>query len=215
MQETVLFLCAHNDDQLLGAGGTIAKWSKEGKRIVTIIFSFGENSHPLQQDVVTRKTRVKESKKAAKILGEEGHYYIGLKETRFQEGIDEKNIHEKIKNMIEKIKPGKIFTHSMDDPHPDHRAVYRFTLELIEDINYKGEVYSFNIWNYFLNFRRRDLPRLVVDITSTFKKKVEAFKAHKSQGMTIFSHMWHVYFQAIVHGLENHVKYAEVFYKIK
>jgi N-acetylglucosamine malate deacetylase 1 len=215
MQETVLFLCAHNDDQLLGAGGTIAKWSKEGKKIVTIIFSFGEQSHPLQQDIVTRKTRVKESKKAAKVLGEEELYYIGLKETRFSKEIEERNIHEKLANMIQRIKPQKIFTHSMDDPHPDHRAVYRFTLELIDEIKYGGEVYSFNIWNFFLNFRRRDLPKLVVDITDTFKKKVEAFRIHKSQGMTILVHMWHVYFQAIMHGFDSHVKYAEVFYKIK
>ena len=41
-KEAVLFLCAHNDDQLIGAGGTIAKYAKEGKKIVTIVFSFGE-----------------------------------------------------------------------------------------------------------------------------------------------------------------------------
>ena len=80
--ETVLFLCAHNDDQIVGAGGTVAKYSKEGKKIITIIFSFGENSNPLEQDKVTRKTRVIESKRASRILGEEEIYYLGLKEIR-------------------------------------------------------------------------------------------------------------------------------------
>ena len=69
MVESILFLIAHNDDQLIGAGGTIAKYAKEGKKVVTIIFSFGESSNPLEQDIFTRRTRVKESKQAAKVLG--------------------------------------------------------------------------------------------------------------------------------------------------
>ena len=215
-QETVLFLCAHNDDQLIGTRGTIAKYTKEGKKVVSVIFSFGESSNPLEQDIHTRKTRVKESKQAQKLLGEDELYYLGLTESKFNKQIKEKNIHDKIENIIKRIKPSKIFTHSIDDPHPDHKAVYNFTLELIDELEYKGEVYSFNVWNYFINFRKRDSPKLVVDITNTFKKKVQAFKKHKSQTITaIIPLMWSIYFQAIMHGLNNHVKYAEVFYKIK
>ena len=211
----MFFLCAHNDDQLIGAGGTIAKYAKEGKKIVTLIFSFGETSLPHLQKVVTRKTRVQESKRAAKVLGELEVYYLGLKEGSFAEEIVNRNIDEKVKNIIKKIKPNKIFTHSLDDPHPDHRAVYKFTMDLVEKISYKGDVYSFNIWNFFLNFRKRDQPKLVVDITDTFKIKIEAFKKHKSQLPARVSLMWNIYFQAIFYGLNNHVKYAEVFYKIK
>ncbi len=213
--ESILFLCAHNDDQIIGAGGTISKYSKEGKKIITIVFSFGEMSNPLEQDIHTRKTRVLESKKAAKLLGEEELYYLGLKEGRFKEEIEKKKIGEKIAKIIKRVKPSKIFTHSIDDPHPDHRAVYYFTLDLVEKLNYKGEVYSFNIWNYFINFRKRSQPKLVVDITGTFKDKVEAFKKHKSQWMTMITHMVYIYYQAIVLGIQNNVKYAEIFYRIK
>ncbi|MBT4858341.1 PIG-L family deacetylase [archaeon] len=214
-QESVLFLIAHNDDQLLGAGGTIAKYAKEGKKVITIIFSFGESSQPFIQDHHTRKVRVKESKRAQKILGEEELYYLGLTETKFPEEIKQRDIHTKIKNIIKKNKPSKIFTHSMDDPHPDHRAVYNFVMNLVEKINFKGNIYSFNIWNYFINFRQRNQPKLVVDISDTFKIKVEAFKKHKSQFNTIIMHMWYVYFQAFLQGLMHGVKCAEVFYKLK
>ena len=213
--ESVLFLCAHNDDQLVGAGGTIAKYAKEGKKIVTLIFSFGETSLPHIQEEFSRKTRVKESKRAAKLLGEDEVYYLGIREGNFAEEIAERKIDEKVWDIIKRIKPAKIFTHSLDDPHPDHRAVYRFTMDLIEKISYKGEVYSFNIWNFFLNFRKREQPKLVVDITDTFKVKIEAFNKHKSQLPSRLSLMWNIYFQAITQGFNNHVKYAEVFYKIK
>jgi len=213
--ESVLFLCAHNDDQILGGGGTIAKYSKLGKRIVTVIFSFGESSMPYIKPKISRITRVLESKKASKILGESEVYYLGLKEHNFKKEIEEKNIYDKITQIANRIKPEKIFTHSIDDPHPDHKEVYNFTMELVENMNYQGEVYSFNVWNLFLNFRKRNMPKLVVDITDTLKKKVEAFKKHKSQLPARLSLMWNIYFQAILNGFNNQMRYAEVFYKVK
>ena len=214
-QESILFLCAHNDDQIVGAGGTIAKYAKEGKKIITVMFSYGESSLPHIREKVSRRTRVLESKKAAKVLGESEIYYLALKEGNFKEEIQRKRIYSKIRIIIKRVKPSKIFTHSIDDPHPDHRSVYYFTIDLVERMNYKGEVYSFNVWNMFFNFRKRDMPKLVVDITDTLKTKVEAFRKHKSQVAAIFSLMWNIYLQATLNGFNNHVKYAEVFYKIK
>jgi len=214
-KESILFLCAHNDDQLVGAGGTIAKYSKEGKSVVTIIFSFGEASLPHLQEIESRKTRVKESKQAAKILGENSVHYLGLTEGKFLEEAENKQISKKLKKLISRIKPKRIFTHAPDDPHPDHRAVNKFTTDLIKDIKFKGDVYAFNVWNPFINLKKREMPRLVVDITDTLNTKVKAFKVHKSQIVSIIALMWSVYGQALYYGFLNHIKYAEVFYKIK
>ncbi|MEM2139024.1 MAG: PIG-L family deacetylase [Candidatus Woesearchaeota archaeon] len=213
--ESVLFLCAHNDDQIVGAGGTLAKYAKEGKKIYTIIFSFGETSLPHLQEKISKKTRVLESKKAAKILGETEIYYLGLKEGNFKKEIYEKKIYEKIKIIIKRIKPSKIFTHSIDDPHPDHRDTYNFTMNLLNIMNYKCDVYSFNVWNFFINFRNRDKPKLVVDISDTFDIKIKAFKVHKSQKAAIISLMWNIYFQAFINGLNHNMKFAEIFYKVR
>jgi LmbE family N-acetylglucosaminyl deacetylase len=43
---TVLVIVAHNDDHIIGAGGTLAKYAQEGKKVRTIIMSYGESSHP-------------------------------------------------------------------------------------------------------------------------------------------------------------------------
>jgi LmbE family N-acetylglucosaminyl deacetylase len=215
MAESILFLCAHNDDQTIGAGGTIAKYAKEGKKIITVIFSFGEKSLPHLENKTVRRTRVLESKKAAKILGESEVYYLGLKEGEFKKEVAKKDIFSKIKIIIDREKPTRIFTHSMDDPHPDHRAVFAFVKELLTKIDYDGEVYSFNIWNFFINFRLRNEPRLIVDITATFKAKVDAVNKHKSQLPALISLMWNVYLRAIMHGFNNNMRYAEVFYKLK
>lgn len=61
------------------------------------------------------------------------------------------------------------------------------------------------------------MPRLVVDITTTFHKKVKAMDAHKSQTHLplIIPLTWTVYFKAVINGWNNNCKYAEVFDKIE
>ena len=68
MKETILAIAAHNDDHLIGAGGTLAKYAAEGKVIKTVICSFGEKSHPhLRKEIIVRR-RVAESLKADRIM---------------------------------------------------------------------------------------------------------------------------------------------------
>jgi LmbE family N-acetylglucosaminyl deacetylase len=216
-EDTVLVLCAHNDDQIIGVGGTLAKYAKQGKHIITVVFSYGERSHPHFKKDIVIKQRVKESLNANKILCEENCeiYYLGLRETKFEEEIKKKKLSKRIKNILKKSSPSKIFTHSIDDPHPDHKAVYNFVLDLIKKVNYKGDVYSFNVWNLFINIRKRNQPKLVVDISDTFKIKLQAFRKHKSQVVQARLPLtWSIYFRAMLNGFLNKMKYAEVFYKI-
>ncbi len=67
-KDTILVVCAHNDDQLFGAGGTLAKYVKEGKRVVVVIFSYGELSHPWLKKDSIQKTRLDECEESDKII---------------------------------------------------------------------------------------------------------------------------------------------------
>ncbi|MBI2549293.1 PIG-L family deacetylase [Candidatus Woesearchaeota archaeon] len=212
MADTIITFCAHNDDQILGAGGTLAKYARQGYEVYTYIFSYGEQSHPWLKGEITAEMRIKEAHASDKVLGGKDIFFFGLKEGHFREEIQEKGIKEQMEAIIAEKQPKKIFTHSLDDPHPDHRVVYETVLEITQKID--CEVYSFNVWNLF-NFKERDLPKLVVDISDTFSLKLDSFARHKSQKMTMISLLWKVYLQAIINGLRHHAKYAEVFYKIK
>lgn len=213
-KETILIICAHNDDNVFGLGGTIAKYAKEGKIVKTVVFSFGEKSHPHLKPEVIAKKRVKEAIKSDKILGGKEIMFLGVKEGKFPKTIKKMNIKDKIKKIIAKEKPTKIFTHSINDAHPDHRAIYYFMKELIEEIDYKGDVYLFGVWSP-VRIKDRNLPKMVVDITSTFDKKIKAIKSHESQQITILSLLWNVYLRAIMEGWSNNCRYAEVFYKLQ
>lgn len=212
-KEFILTIGAHNDDYLLGAGGTLYKYTREGKTFSSVIFSYGENSHPHLKEKVVVHSRVKESQDADKILGGEGVIYLGQKEGDFLLEENQKKSKEFLKKLILDRKPTKIFTHAIQDPHPDHQAVMKTVLEVVEEMNYKGDVYSFDIWNMF-NFRRSENLQMIVDVSETFSKKMEAFKAHKSQTNTMVVLGWNIYFKAILNGFKHGYKFCEVFEKL-
>jgi len=67
-KETILILGAHSDDFVIGAGGTMAKYTQEGKKIISVVFSYGEKSHPWLKEDVVQKMRSEEAAKASKLL---------------------------------------------------------------------------------------------------------------------------------------------------
>ncbi len=214
MRETIICFCAHSDDQIIGPGGTLAKYAREGIHIITVVFSYGQLSHPhLKEDAII-SMRVNEAIKANEFIGGGQVLFFGLSEGRFSEEAEQKGIHTKIKKLLQEYKPGKIFIHSLDDPHPDHKAVYEVVTFVADAIKYAGAIYAFDIWNLF-NFRKRSEPKLYVDISDTFKIKIKALRAFESQKLTLFTLLWSVYFRAILHGLYHRCKFAERFYKVR
>lgn len=214
-KEKVIFFCAHPDDETFGAGGTIAKYVKEKKNLRIVTFSYGEMSHAWLQKRVTREMRKKELLKAQKILGYKHHINFGVLEDKFMEDANKKQVREKISKMIKQFKPDKIFTHAPEDRDPmgNHLDVHKLVMGAIHDVDYKGDVYGFGVWNPF-SFKVKDYPRLYVDITDTFKIKLEALRCFESQWSSMIPLLWTVYVRAISDGLTNNVRFAERFYKI-
>lgn len=211
---SILIVCAHSDDQVFGPGGTVAKYAKEGKKVHTIIFSYGEMGLPIHQREYAVRTRVKEALDVDKFLGGHGVTFLGLEEAKFIEQFQKKNMYPKLKRVILQYKPSVIFTHSVDDPMPDHRVLNKLLLETVDRMRYKCDIYMFDIWNVF-NFKKRHYVKIVVDISNTFDMKIKALKLFTSQKLSLFTLMWTVYLKAWLNGRDIKVKYAEVFYKIR
>ena len=219
MEETILVVVAHPDDQIFGPGGTIAKYAKEGKSIRTIIASYGEKSHPHFKQSVIRDIRVKESERADRLIGGKGIEYWGVKEGKFSSEFESMNLRERLIDIMETYKPVKIFTHARNETHPDHVALNSFVLSCYDAVAKKHEefnppVYTFTVWNYF-RIKKRDVPKMVVDISDTFRIKLEALSLFKSQLVTMINLKWSVYLKAFVTGFRNKTSFAEEFYKVR
>ncbi len=215
----VLTIVAHSDDQVFGPGGTVIKYAKEGIRIVTIIFSYGEKSHPYLKKELIRDVRIEESEHIDERFLDNGKtIFLGLTEGKFKEEFESKKVKKQLQDLLLLYKPEKIFTHAQDDPHPDHLAVNRLLLktydELHEKKNFTTAIYTFGVWR-FLKLKKRNYPLLVVDISSTFKDKIKALNLYKSQKVALAFLKWSVYLKAFFGGLAHHVSFAEEFEKIR
>ena len=212
--KSVLVICAHSDDQALGPGGTLAKFSKQGVSVKTIIMSYGELTPAWIKNKYTIKTRISESLAADKILGCNGVEFLGLKEGRFIADAEEKKVYDKLEKIIKKEKPSLIFTHMKEDPHKDHRDTLKIVKDLMLrfDKESRADVYSFGIWNPIIIHRRA--PHLIVDISDTFKKKLDSMKCFKSQKLVILQLTPGVIIRAKFVGFSRGYKYAEMFRKV-
>lgn len=212
--ESIFVICSHSDDQVLGPGGTLVKFAKEGAKIKTIILSYGELTPAWIKHKYTIETRVLESEKADKIIGGHGVEFLGLKEGKFISEAENKNVYAHLAKLIEKEKPSIIFTHMKEDPHKDHKDTLKIVEKVVKEVDtkVKPDVYSFGIWNPFILHRRA--PHLVVDISETFKKKLEAMKCFKSQRFVILQLTPGVIIRAKFIGFSKGYKYAETFRKV-
>ncbi len=209
-KKNILCFVAHSDDAAIGIGGTLVKYVKEKNNIIEVIFSYGELSH-LRKNVIIKK-RISEAKSAAKILGYKNVIFFGLPDAKI--GKEVYKVKDKVKKLIKKYKPVKIFTHSLSDPLPDHKAVNKAVIGVLEEMKSKVGVYSFDVWN-ITNFSEAENPRMYVDISDTFDTKIKALKNFKSQMHVILQLMPSIYTRAKLHGQHYGCKYAERFYKLR
>ncbi|MBW2963743.1 PIG-L family deacetylase [Candidatus Woesearchaeota archaeon] len=210
-KENILVICSHTDDHIIGAGGTIANYINEGKKVLAIVLSHGEKSHPWLKERFTRKFRAEEAQQASQILGCDVKI-MEMEDTKVMQ--DYPKFKQELLKTVSRLKPAKIFTHNNEDPHPDHRAAYQITLDLVNDLPIKPEVYLFSVWSP-LTLRKSHLPKMYVDISQTFNKKLKAIKCFQSQRASIYSLISSVFVRAVKNGLHTHTKYAEKFYKLK
>jgi LmbE family N-acetylglucosaminyl deacetylase len=221
-KERVLVFSAHTDDFVLGAGGTIAKYTQEGKKVTAVVFSLGEGSHPWLKKKVIKGMREEETFKASEPLGCDVVFF-DLQDQNVYEDYKKQGIEKKLLALVHKEKPDKIFTHSSQDSHlsvgllagkDDHKAVNKITLEIYEKLKQKPELYVFSVWSP-VQFKTQ-FPTLYVDISKTFRLKMKSLFTFKTQLLNAIYPLIILIFQkAVTSGFKIRKRFAESFYRIK
>lgn len=119
--ERVMVFGAHGDDEIIGCGGTIARLSELGKRVLVVTFTYRETSYSKASEKPTAiKAAESEMEDADEILGINTRVIFG-KPTR---GIvNDKENFERCMKLVRSFRPHIILNHSATDHHRDHRAV--------------------------------------------------------------------------------------------
>ena len=189
---TRLLVCvAHPDDDVLCAGGTIAKAVDAGS-LVRIVF-FGEGSTArfetadMQGEAARAAIRDRQecALRAGKILGLEADA-IGFGELgccRF-DSLPHIELVKVAEREIDAFKPTVLITHATGDTNIDHRTLSQAILTAARPIRYpfirlllRGEVLSSTETNPSEPFT----PNLFIDISKTFDRKWNALAAYESE----------------------------------
>jgi len=115
--EVILAVGAHPDDVELGVGGILASHRANGDRVV--ILTLARGGQPGSPD-----DRGGDSLRAAELLGAQ-LFLEDLVESEITSGGQTAEIIEAI---VRDVNPSVVYTHSMHDRHPDHRAVHEATV---------------------------------------------------------------------------------------
>jgi LmbE family N-acetylglucosaminyl deacetylase len=116
----IVVIAPHPDDEILGAGGTIARLCRAGSRVELVAVTDGEQSHPDMEDHL-RAIRPLETLAAAARLGIELGAVSRLRHPDGQ--IDEARLAEQL---VALIRPGDlVLAQWQRDGHPDHDAAGR------------------------------------------------------------------------------------------
>ena len=193
---TILVIAAHPDDEVLGCGGTVARFEAEGDKVYTLILGEGITARDASSDQHKREEGIRGLKKQAeaanKILGVKKVYTFDFPDNRF-DTVALLEIIKVIEKVKKDVKPDVVFTHLYGDLNIDHQITFKAVMTACrptEDERVK-EIYSFEIpssteWNvpssltYFI-------PDYFVDVSKSLKVKINALKEYETE-LREFSH---------------------------
>jgi bacillithiol biosynthesis deacetylase BshB1 len=178
----LMVMTVHPDDAELGAGGTIAKYVAEGKKVGIIDLTRGELGTR-----GTATTRAQEANVAAKILGVEVRENLGLRDGFF---LNEEASQLSIIRIIRKYRPEVIITNAWDDRHPDHGrasklvndAVFLSGLRRVETELDGGAQEAFRPRLQLQLIQDKYIqPHVILDISDYWDIKEQSILAYKTQ----------------------------------
>lgn len=185
----VLVIAAHPDDEVLGAGGTIARLAKEGREVYIAILGEGLTARSESRASTDREqlTALKsDSSRAADRLGAADLFLHDLPDNRF-DTVPLLDVVKIVEGLVHRIAPHTIYTHHPGDLNVDHGVVHRAVMtatrptgDAVVNTVYAFEVPSSTEWS-FGQLAPPFRASVFVDIADTIDTKIEAMELYTSE----------------------------------
>jgi LmbE family N-acetylglucosaminyl deacetylase len=190
MTEAVLAILAHPDDEVLGAGGTLARHAARGDQVHLLFLADGTGSRGADEHAIARRAQAARS--AASALGACEPSILLFPDNRLDQ-IDLLDIIQAIEPVIARIAPGTIYTHHAGDLNIDHGICHRAVLTVCRPMSrssvrriYGMEIPSSTEWSS-PDVANAFVPTRFVDIAATAAAKRRALEAYAEE-MRPFPH---------------------------
>ncbi len=171
----VLVFAPHNDDEVLGVGGTILRYTEAGHSVYVCEVTDCRN------DVL-----LEEAKKAHELMGVKESIFLNLPPVELK-NLSPKVINKSIGDVVENVKPEIVFMPFIGDMHIDHKEVTESVLVAVRPVNncsvktvYMYETLSETGWN-IPSCERTFSPNTWVNISTSIDHKIKAMECYQTQ----------------------------------
>lgn len=121
-KRVVLVVAAHPDDEVIGAGGTIARHAAEGDEVFIAILTEGASvQFPGDEEKIALKLR--QSREVAEMLGAKELFSGQFPDQRL-DVTPVLEVNRFVESVTRKVRPNIIYTHHFADLNSDHRIAY-------------------------------------------------------------------------------------------
>jgi LmbE family N-acetylglucosaminyl deacetylase len=181
----------HPHDTEGGMGGTVARWTREGKEVVCVICTNGDkgSGNPDVKPVELAKRREKEQLAASKVLGAKKVIFLRQPDLGLE---DTPELRKEILRIILTYRPEIVATR---DPYngryisnTDHRKLGRLVLDMVWPYAQAPNSFPDLLKEGLLPHKVKEVwlwspeqPNFRWDVTNTFETKLAAIRCHKSQ----------------------------------
>jgi LmbE family N-acetylglucosaminyl deacetylase len=186
----ILVIAAHPDDEVLGCGGTIARYAQAGREVRTLILGEGLTSRSRERDrnqYAGELSRLAEAaQRANEILGVRSLTLKSFPDNRM-DSLDRLEIIQEIEEFVRESRGGVVYTHHRGDLNVDHQIVHEAVVTACRPIPDQPvtklcffEVPSSTEWQVPA-LPTPFVPNYFVEITDTLALKLEALRAYHSE----------------------------------
>ncbi len=214
----VLAIGCHPDDMEISCSGTLAKCVKRGDKVTVCHVCNGNMGHEIIKPEELRLMRAEEAQNAGKLAGIE---VVTLDIGDLLPNGSDITQRDRVMELIRKVQPDFIITHSPNDYMPDHREVSK----LVFDASFAASVPQYGNGGkaavtpifYMDNLAGMNFnPTEYVDITDEIDLKLEMLECHVSQLKWMRDHDGIDFAEFVktcsrFRGLQSGVQYAEAF----
>lgn len=216
MNNRILIVAPHPDDETLGCGGALLKYKNNNDKIYWMIVTNIHSRNGWTESMV--KKRQQEIDTVANSYGFEKTYKLDYPSIML-DTIPYREIIEKMNEVLEQVQPTIIFIPYCSDVHSDHRvtfnAVYSCTKNFRKPYIEKIYMYETLSETEFAPALQATsfIPNVYIDVTDYFEKKIEIMKLYDTE---IMAEPWPRSISSIralgrYRGSRIAVQYAEAF----
>lgn len=179
----VLVIAAHPDDEVIGAGGTIARHVANGDSVHWCIVTQTYSPPWSEDDLITIRKQVDE---VQHVLGIQQVFFCGFPTVKLNT-VPQVDLCSSLERVVEQVQPCVIYTTPRDDINQDHRIVYEATLVAARPL--PGSCVRRLLSYEVCTTTRFGLPagstgffpNVYVDIEEYLDRKLEAMRCYKTE----------------------------------